>query len=265
MMKDQRRTQINKICISAKEKIENNIQNLKSNTIENELLTSKIRFKSNNIIENNTSSNKLSFNTINKIEKEKEAKNEWDLKCYRHNHGDGYFFTYFLLNERNQTYQLKNYNTYDKLTYLQLHQDLYDFKLVDKTDSWNNAPYPICALVKWGGSIQYMATQYKFGDQMDRDTDINKTLILAKAYTQGYFSNYSNYFYFITYNDISDFTSGYSTNEKGYPNLYDADVSVTINNLSPFEFSDEVEIKEMKFLFLHFLHIILLIFYKKYL
>ena len=70
------RTQINKICISAKEKIENNIQNLKSNTIENELLTSKIRFKSNNIIENNTSSNKLSFNTINKIEKEKEVKNE---------------------------------------------------------------------------------------------------------------------------------------------------------------------------------------------
>ena len=123
-----------------------------------------------------------------------DTNKEWDLKCYRHNHGDGYFFTYFLLNERNQTYQLKNYNTYDKLTYLQLHQDLYDFKLVDKTASTDDAPYPICALVKWGGYIQYMATQYKFGTNMDRDQDDNKTLILAKAYTQGYFSNYSNYF-----------------------------------------------------------------------
>ena len=72
-------------------------------------------------------------------------------------------------------------------------------------------------------------------------------LIEAKKYTQAYFKNYSDEFYFYTYNDLSDFTSGYSTTTTSdYTSI--GNVAFHINSNSPFEFVDEAQIIDMNFL-----------------
>ena len=81
----------------------------------------------------------------------------------------------------------------------------------------------------------------------------SKTLIKAKSYTQGSITD-DYYFYYFTYNNISDFSSGYSNNnqiqyysDKNYH--YTSDVTITNNSdSSPFSFVDNVEIKEINFI-----------------
>ena len=172
--------------------------------------------------------------------------NEWDIKCYNHN--EGYFFVYYFMNGEKQVYTFPS-ETYTLYYNLIMHEELYDFELVNKDDKQKSGPYHMCALIKNNGYITFFASQYIFGTSITRDTDKNKPLYLAKNHTQGYFNNYTDHFYFITYNDVSDFVSGYSTVANTWPNLYTtSSIQVNINELSPFEFSDEVEIKEMKFL-----------------
>ena len=174
--------------------------------------------------------------------------NEWDMKCYNHN--EGYFFVYYFMNGEKQIYKFPSSNTYNLLNNLVMHDELYDFELVNKDDNQKVGPYHMCALIKNDGYITFFASQYKFGSgSITRDIDQNKPLCLAKNHTQGYFNNYTDHFYFITYNDVSDFVSGYSTVANEWPNLYTtSNIKVNINEKSPFEFSDKVEIKEMKFL-----------------
>ena len=129
--------------------------------------------------------------------------------------------------------------------------ELYDFKLVNKDTNKNSGPYPICALIKMDNNINFFASEYNFGNDksISRSSDKNRNLTSAKTYTQGYFNNYTNHFYFITYNDNSDFVSGYSNVTNEGSDLYTTSkIQIKLNENSPFEFSDEVEIKEMKFL-----------------
>ena len=174
--------------------------------------------------------------------------NEWDLKCYNHN--EGYFFIYYFMNGEKQVYDLLSTWGYTKLDNLQMFHELYDFKLVNKDTNKLNGPYPICALIKIDNSFSFFASEYNFGESITRSPDKNRNLTSAKTNIQGYFNNYTNHFYFITYDDISDFISGFSTvaNDDG-SNLYRTNrIEYTLNSISPFEFSDVVEIKEMKFL-----------------
>ena len=135
--------------------------------------------------------------------------NEWDIKCYNHN--EGYFFVYYFMNGEKQIYNFPSGETYTLYSNLVLYEELYDFKLVNKDKDKNSGPYPICALIKKDGYITFFASEYIFGGTITRSVDKNKQLYLAKTHTQGYFNNYTEHFYFITYNDISDFVSGYST------------------------------------------------------
>ena len=172
--------------------------------------------------------------------------NEWDLKCYNHN--EGHFFIYYFMNGEKQVYDLKTWG-YTKLDNLKMFDELYDFKLVNKDENKENGPYPICALIKLDNNINFFASKYNFGDSITRSDDENRNLTSAKTYTQGYFNNYTNHFYFITYNDNSDFVSGYSNVTNEGSDLYTTSkIQIKLNENSPFEFSDEVEIKEMKFL-----------------
>ena len=180
------------------------------------------------------------------------SEKEWDLKCYRHDYDPKFFLVFYFKYGENQLYNLdysnNNYVFLDKSSFK---DELYDFKLVNsKTGEWTAAPFPIIALIKLDGYIQFVASGFKFGTNMDRNTDLNITLTLAKKYTEGYFSNDTAHFYFFTYNNASDFTSGYSTNTSIYPQLYNINcIKYKINETSPFKFLDEVEIEEMKFLF----------------
>ena len=80
---------------------------------------------------------------------------------------------------------------------------------------------------------------------MDRNL---MTITEAKAYTQGSIDSIY-YFYYFTYNNVSDFVSGYSNThihagEGNYANSF----SATKNIDSPLTFVDNVEIKEINFI-----------------
>ena len=176
-------------------------------------------------------------------------KNEkWNLKCYNHN--AGYFFVYYFNNGEKQVYDLTIDSVYIWYEHLQLHRELYDFKLVNMVDGNTLPSYPMCALIKWDGYIQFLATAYQINDKANvgRALDKNKPLIEAKTYSKGCFKNGENDFYYFTYNDISDFSSGYSTKTVSGEDYYDNNVEVSNNNNSPFEFIDEVEIEDIDFL-----------------
>ena len=163
----------------------------------------------------------------------------WDLKCYNHNSGKVYFFVFYFMNGENQVYDLETNFTYTRYQHLQLHSELYDFKLKNREGENDDNSYPICALVKYDNKIQFLATKYGLkSGTIWRDHDLNKPLIDAKAYSKGNFNNNTNHFYFITYNNISDFSSGYSTSTVG-DDYYNVNVDVSINNTSPFEFLDK--------------------------
>ena len=168
----------------------------------------------------------------------------WDLKCYKHNTGG--FLTFYFNNGEDQVFQLYDNDSYAKHQYLQLHRILFDFKL---ENTFGETGYPMGALISWKDYIQFLSTEYQFGTEVSRRTDISKELIPIKSHSQAYFSNYSNDFYYFTYNDISDFSSGYSTSTFGSNIYYSLDpISVQNNFTTPFEFLNEVEIKEINFL-----------------
>ena len=176
----------------------------------------------------------------------KKEDDDFRIKCYSHN--AGYFFVFYFRNNDNQTYNLNNDNlNYTKYDIFQFYEELYDFKLVNKESNFNG-PYPICALAKKDNYIRIFGTKFNLiGDYIGKSTETNKILIEAKTYSQGYFNNYTNDFYYITYNNISDFTSGHSTSTvSSYDDI--SPVIVSNNYNSPFEFLEEVEIKEMEFL-----------------
>ena len=193
----------------------------------------------------------INLNDMKEINNNIKKNNIWDLKCYNHNSGKVYFFAFYLMNGAKQVYDLNSDNSYTEYERLQLHSELYDFKLKNKEGKNEADPYPICALIKRNKQIQFLGTKYRLSDSnnIGREKDSFKSLIDAKTYSQGYFNNYTNDFYYITYNNISDFTCGYSTSTVSGSDYYSiSGVSVSNNVDTPFEFIDDVEIEEMKFL-----------------
>jgi len=188
-------------------------------------------------------------------------KGKWDLKCYKHN--TKYFLLFYLMNG-DKPYYFSTYQDSEasfSWTNKGMASQLYDFKLEDGT--LNEYPsggwykYPMGALILDGSylKLKSFAAEFHFHTSNDEKSYIGdasvdpkeKTLIETKTYTQAYFKNYSDEFYFMTYNNASDFTSGYSNvTTSDYKSI--GGVQVHINKESPFEFIDDVEIKEMNFL-----------------
>ena len=172
----------------------------------------------------------------------------WDLKCYNHN--TGYFLAFYFNNGEDQVFQLAYQDYYIYHEHFRLHRVLYDFKLINKENGVDQDGYAMCALISWHEHINFLATEYKFKDgKTSRSEDKSKELISIKNYTQAYFSNYSNHFYYFTYNTVSDFSTGYSTRTFDGNIYYSVDpIEVQNNYTTPFEFLNEVEIKELNFL-----------------
>ena len=112
------------------------------------------------------------------------------------------------------------------------------------------------ALVKKDNYLQIVAAKYNmYADPHQNIFANDKKLIPIKAHTQAYFNNFhfNNSFFYFTYNTIDDFTSGYSTVSVANENSVDYsgidNVQFKNNLKSPFEFSDEVEIKEMNIMY----------------
>ena len=186
-----------------------------------------------------------------------ENNKNWVLKCNFHisnqnynNYYSRYFFVFYLLNGINQVYGF-NGDNYEPFSNLQLYEEMYDFKLEPGDSPTSNGNYSMCSLVKYQGFIQFIGTEYILRDSFQpmRSPDLLKQLIIAKEFSQAVFDNYTNNFYYFTYNNASDFCSGYSNKTVSDYNYYTNDVNVINNYSSPFEFMDKVEIKEMKFLY----------------
>ena len=174
---------------------------------------------------------------------------DWNLKCYFH--CTGFFFTFYLDKEENQVFDLKNDKSFDSYSNLQMGKVMYDFKLVNKESDYQGDFYPICAIVKKDKYIQFVGTEYILNKNNHPRNGFMlqekiKILTKAKKYSQANFLSDTNDFYYFTYNNIYDFSSGFSTKTVVGQNYFTNDVEVENNYNSPFEFIDEVEIKKMK-------------------
>ena len=183
-----------------------------------------------------------------------EDKGGWDLRCYNHN--TGYFIVLYLSNKgKNFFYKYSNEDIKENGNF----QTIYDFKL-ENGNSNHNYEFKFSFL-------QYHADNdkiYLIPGSLTMNTDDNtkeakynsigswKEIIDSKSYTQGSFAS-NHYFYFLTYNNASDFKSGYSntyvdfSSKTIYENCINS-MTVTIKENSPLSFTDNVEIKEMKFI-----------------
>ena len=170
--------------------------------------------------------NPYQFPATNSISQTAEYSNTWitnpkfDLKCFYHREEP--FLVFYLMNGESYVLRLKD-KTLSLDTKYKFGNDIkeiYDFKLQNRKDRnkdvwspWNN-PYPFMALVKKDNFLQLVGAKYDFDASNGQSIfSNNKKLIEIKTYTQAYFNNFhfNNLFFYFTYNDIHDFTSGYST------------------------------------------------------
>ena len=173
-----------------------------------------------------------------------------DLKCYLHRSGSQHLLVYYLMNEDNYFLEFSGASLIENTNLRFNFDEILDFKLKNKESyegEYLDSAYAFMALVKLDDYIKLIGTKIYFNAN-SQSFDSPKDLIEAKKYSQGYFNAVyeNNDFYYFTYNDISDFCSGYSTSTVTTPN-YDTinNVNVINNLISPFEFLDEVEIKQM--------------------
>ena len=202
-----------------------------------------------------------------------EEKGNWDLKCYFHGAGiedqagNGFLMLFYLINKYKTAFNTdfnKDPNNFNweagKQNNGAVGEELYDFRLKYGTIAYQGTTYieyPMNAIVLEGNDIKLKTYNVKF-ESHPPDTrngvqiySSGPTLKLSssKKYNQAYINDGDNIhdFYFISYNNISDFTCGYST--KGFYDdnfLYFNDIKFESFSDSPFEFVDEVEIKEIK-------------------
>ena len=190
-----------------------------------------------------------------------EIKGNWDLKCYKHN--TNYFLAFYLMNGDKHLYYSKS--QYDAMDFSwktkSFTSQLFDFKL-DNGDvykegsAWKNYDMGAIILDSHYLKLKSLMAQFHNHDQNDdlvyifdsQTADpLTIDLMEAKKYSQAFFNNYSDEFYFYTYDNISDFTSGYSTvTTSNYGDI--GNVQININTETPFEFVDEAQIIEMNFL-----------------
>ena len=190
-----------------------------------------------------------------------EEEGDWDLKCYKHN--TNYFLVFYLMNGGKHLFFSPSQDTSRAFSWkaVDFTNQLFDLTLengnvYEDGDNWKT--YNMGGLVLEENYIQLKSFMAEFHNHEQPDdlvyvfdsktaNPLSINLIEAKKYYQAYFKNYSNDFYFYTYNNISDFISGYSTvSTEDYSNI--GSVKYHINNNTPFEFLEEAEIKEIDFL-----------------
>ena len=184
-----------------------------------------------------------------------EDKGGWDLRCYNHN--TGYFLVLYLSNKgKNLFYKYGSENIKEISS---INTYIYDFKL-ENGNSKHNYEFKFSFLQYHtdNGIIYLIPGSFTMNtDENNYEAKYNcigswKEIITSKNYTQGSFAS-NHFFYFLTYNDATDFKSGYSdkyvdfSSKEIYQNCINT-MTVTINENSPLSFVDNVEIKEMKFI-----------------
>ena len=167
----------------------------------------------------------------------KDFKNEgdWELQCY-YQKNEGFMFLTFL-NKYSKIYVLQLYGSNTWREAININNGLYDFKwtLIDEN---NNHEYPMKSIINVDNNIIFQAMKFTVKEDYVGRNNIgtNKNIIKALNYSNLYFNVYTDNFYFMTYNDISDFICGYfnETNEILIDNI--EKIHPIINNGTPLEF-----------------------------
>ena len=158
----------------------------------------------------------------NFIEKEK-----WDLKCYQSN--DEAIRVIYLMNGENNSFIFSK-NGYKLNENKFFSNNIYDFKLI-KINNENIDSMLSISLVQ--GNIELINSNPK----------IIKSNILSKAksFSQAYFDK-NNYFYFISFNNATDFVGGYGFLDEN--NEFNS-LNIKINTKLSIYFDENIETKEI--------------------
>ena len=177
---------------------------------------------------------------------------DWDLRCHAHN--TGYFYLFYLLKNGNNFFY-KYTGGYVSRNYV--YSYFYDYMYEDGYNG--DTQYKFCVLRYDGANDgvirlcpESLSSNLGNGDVNQVSKGSCKDLNKAKSKTQACFNN-DRYLFYFTYNDASDFESGYSTNSINFNS--DSEYSSSVNNIqitkkteSPLTFVDNVEIQEMNFI-----------------
>ena len=179
---------------------------------------------------------------------------DWDLRCY--DHYQGYFLVFYLSKNGNNFYLKYSSDDIKECTYIGSY--MYDYKLENGNND-DNYEYKFSYLRYNTDNNLYLvpAVLILNNDDNTRFPNYNefgswKLVAAIKGNTQGSFDS-NHKFYFLTYNDATDFSCGYSdsyVNFESKTNYQSSiqDMTTTVNSGSPLTFVDNVEIKEMKFI-----------------
>ena len=166
-----------------------------------------------------------------------EEKGGWDLRCY--DHLTGIFFIFYLMNRSKNAYCYSNGNIKECFSI----NTIYDF-ILENGNNDENYRYSFPYFYNNGvlglkyGSLKINASTNEISMYYCGNMNYHQ----RKSFSKVYFDK-DSFFYYFSCNSVSDFISGYSNsiiNFSSFPTISNTDSS-----LSPFNFIDEVSIKEM--------------------
>ena len=173
---------------------------------------------------------------------------DWELKCYYQSQ-EGYMFVTFLNKYSTiYVYYLDGSNKWDNN--LKIHQGLYDYKWTTQMEN-DNHDYLMKGIILKDNNIFLQSIMFNIkSDHLDKnDVGSNKQLFQSLSYSNSYFNLYNYNFYFMTYNSISDFTSGYYNGSEEITMENIGKIKVSLNNGTPLEFIDNnISIKYLNFI-----------------
>ena len=191
-----------------------------------------------------------------------EVGENWDLNCYKETNA-GYLLVFYLMNGSKKNIYLSSFNTIDQNPYwyggISIDNiEIYDYLLKYQQISGQDNVYQMMGLLKNENNIElrYLIATLKGGDENQfitlSENHYNR-INIAGSYSQATFKHSSDdteYFYYFTYNSISDLTTGYTPNSFGTKSDYSAisSIQITKNNYPHLEFFNDMEIEEMNFL-----------------
>ena len=184
-----------------------------------------------------------------------EEKGDWDLSCY--NHKSKHFLIFYLNNENYNFYSKCSVCSESRIKKFYFGNVIYDYQILENWDAGSDENYDFKSpsllkdgkLKLFGTTIIMKTNDHNCNRQSPAGS---KEASDVKQYTQAYFDNDNKqYFRFFTYNDVTDFTSGYYYVKIDTSNYDSNNLKITSTNNnpdSPLSFTDNVEIKEMKFI-----------------
>ena len=182
------------------------------------------------------------------IPKDFTDEGDWELKCYYQNQ-EGYMFVTFLNKYSTiYVYYLDGSNKWDNN--LKIHQGLYDYKWTTQMEN-DNHDYLMKGIILKDNNIFLQSIMFNIkSDHLDKnDVGSNKQLFQSLSYSNSYFNLYNYNFYFMTYNSISVFTSGYYNGSEEITMENIGKIKVSLNNRTPLEFIDNnISIKYLNFI-----------------